>query len=91
VFENRVPRNIFEPKCYEVTGEWGKPRNGQVNDFYSSLNILVIKPRRLRWAWHVPRMGRGEMYIGFCWVSLKERNHLKDLFAHDRILKWILK
>jgi len=45
VFENKVARNIFEPKRDEVTGEWGRPHNGKLNDFYSSPNILVIKSK----------------------------------------------
>jgi len=43
VFENRVLR-IFEPKRDEVTGEWRKLHNGELNDLYPSSNILrVIK------------------------------------------------
>jgi hypothetical protein len=34
VFENRVLRGIFEPKRYEVTGEWRKLRNEELNDPY---------------------------------------------------------
>jgi hypothetical protein len=39
-----------------------------LNDLYSSHNIVrVIKSRRMRWAVHVARMGRGEAYTGFWW------------------------
>ena len=34
VFENRVPRRIFGPKRGEVTGEWRKPHNEELNDLY---------------------------------------------------------
>ena len=58
VFENRVLRRIFGPKGDELTGEWRKLHNEELNDLYSSPNIiLVIKSRRLRWAGHIARMG----------------------------------
>jgi hypothetical protein len=49
VFENRVLRRIFEPKRDEVTGEWRTLHIGELNDLYSSPNIIrVIKSRRIR-------------------------------------------
>jgi hypothetical protein len=55
---NRVLRRIFGPKRDEVTGEWRKLHNEELNDLYSSLNIVrVIKSIRMRWARHVARMG----------------------------------
>ena len=60
VFENRVLRRIFGPKRDGVTGEWRKFHNEELNDPYSSPNIvLVIKSRRMRWEGHVARMGEG--------------------------------
>jgi len=57
VFENRVLRRIFEPKWYEVTREWRKLHNEELNDLYCSPNIVrVIKYRRIRWEGHVARM-----------------------------------
>ena len=50
VFENRVLRRIFGLKREVVTG-------------YSSSNFIrVIKSRRMRWARHVARIGRGNVY-----------------------------
>jgi len=58
VFENRVLRRIFGPKRDEVTGEWRKLHNGELNNMYSSLNtVRVIESRRMRWVGHVARMG----------------------------------
>jgi len=58
VFENMVLRRIFGPRKDEVTGECRRLHNEDLNDLYSSLNILrVIKSKRVRWVGHVTRMG----------------------------------
>jgi len=47
IFENRVLRRIFGPKRDEVTREWRKLHNEDLNDLYSSPNIVqVIKSRK---------------------------------------------
>jgi hypothetical protein len=51
-------RRVFGPKRDEVTGEWRKLRNEELNDLYSLPNIeRVVKSIRMRWAGHVARMG----------------------------------
>jgi hypothetical protein len=58
VFQNRVLRKVFGPKRDEVTGEWRKLHNEEVNDLYPLPNIVrVVKSRLMRWAGHVARMG----------------------------------
>jgi hypothetical protein len=58
VFENRALMRIFGPKWDEATGEWRRLHNEELNDLYSSPNIIrVIKSRRMRWAGHVARVG----------------------------------
>jgi len=58
VFENSVLSVIFAPKSDEVTGEWIKLHNEELNDLYSQPNIVrVIKSERIRLDGHVASMG----------------------------------
>ena len=93
VFENRVLREIFGAKRDEVTREWRKLHNEELNDLYFSSNIVrVIKWRRMRWAVHVARMGRLAVHTGFCWRNLRERDHLGDPGVDGKIvLRWIFR
>jgi hypothetical protein len=62
VFEKRVLRNIFGPGRMEVTGDWRKLYNVELQDLYSSPNInsspniMIIKLKRMRWVEHVAHM-----------------------------------
>jgi len=46
VFENSVLRRIFGPKMDEVAGEWRKLHNEELDDLYSSPNIIRVKKNR---------------------------------------------
>jgi hypothetical protein len=57
-YAHRVLRRIFGSKRDEVSGEWRRLHNEELNELYSSLNIVrVIKSGRMRWVGHVARMG----------------------------------
>jgi hypothetical protein len=57
LFENRVLRRLFGPKRNEVTGEWRKLHNEELNYLYFSLNIVRMIKSRMRWAEHVAGIG----------------------------------
>ena len=58
MLENRVLRRIFGPKRDDVRGEWRRLHNEELNDLYSSTNIVrVIKSRRTKWAGHIVCIG----------------------------------
>ena len=58
VFENMVLRRILGSRRDEVTGDWRRLHNEELNDLYCSPNIVrVIQWRRMRWAGRVARMG----------------------------------
>ena len=86
VFEKRVLR-IFGLKRDEVTGEWRKLHSEELNDLYSSPNIVnKIISRRMKWAVHVTGMGRGEAYTGVWCGNVKERDHLGEPGVDGRII-----
>ena len=91
VFENIVLRRIFGPRRDEVTGEWRIWHNEELNDLYSSPNIVqVIKSRRVRWAGHWHIWVRRGGHLGSWWGNWRERDHWGDLGTDGWIiLGWI--
>ena len=91
LFENMVLRRIFGPRRDEVTGEWRRLHNEELNDLYSSPNIVrLIKSRRMRWAGHVARMGGRGGRIGSWSGNRRERDHWGDSGVDGWIiLGWI--
>ena len=91
MFENKVLRRIFGPRRDEVTGDWRKLHNDELNDLYSSPNIVrVIKWRRMRWAGQVAVWVRRGRCIGSWWGNRREGDHWGDLGVDGWIiLGWI--
>jgi len=91
VFEKRVLRRIFGSWMDEVTGEWRRLHNEELNDLFSSPNIVrVIKSRRMRWAGHVALWVRRGGCIGSWWGNRREGDHWGNLSIDGWIiLGWI--
>jgi hypothetical protein len=80
-----VLRRICGPKR-EVDGSWRKLYNDELHNLYSSPNIVrVIKSRTMRWAGHVARMGKREVFTGYWLRGPKRRDHWEDLGVGRRI------
>jgi hypothetical protein len=59
VSDLRVLRRIFRSKRDELTGEWRRLLNEELNYLYCLRNVRVIKSIRMRWAGNMARMGEG--------------------------------
>ena len=60
-----MSRRIFGPKRDDVTREWRKLHNEELNYLFSSPNIVRVTSRGMKWAGHVARMGEDNCMQGF--------------------------
>jgi len=80
VFGNMVLSRIFGTRRDEETVEWRRLHNEELNDLYSSPNIVrVIKWRRMRWTGNVARMGKETGCIDSWWGNRREGDQWGDL------------
>ena len=84
VFENMVLRRKFGPRRDEVMGEWRRLHNEELNDLYSPNIVRVIKPRRMRWAGHVVRMGEERVVYRVLVGKAEGKNQWGDLSVDGR-------
>ena len=64
----------------------------ELNDLYSSPNnVWVIKPRRMRWAGHVARIGLRSSIYSVLVGNMRERDNLGDPGVDRIILRWIIR
>ena len=77
----------------EVTGEWRKLHNEELNDLCYSPHIFwEIQSRRMRWVGHVARMGEGRGVYRILVGKPEGKNHLVDPGIDGRIiLRWIFR
>jgi len=88
-----VLRRVYGPKTDEVTGEWRKLHNEELNDLYTLPNIMrVVKSRRMRWAGHVARMGEDRVVHRVLVGKPEGKRPLGRLRLDGRIiLRWIFR
>ena len=87
MFKNMVFGRIFGPRRDVITGEWRRLHNEELNDLFSSPNIVrVIKTRRMGWAGHVTRMGEKRGVYRVLLGNRREGDHWGDLGVDGRII-----
>jgi hypothetical protein len=84
-------RGVFGPKRDELTGEWRKLYNDELNYIYSSPSIVRMIKSRCDVRSIITPVGRKESYTVFWWENLRERDHLLDPGVDGRIiLSWVI-
>jgi hypothetical protein len=78
MLKNKVLRRKFGPKIEEVTGEWRKLHNEELNDLHSSPNVRLVKSRMIKWVEHVARMGNREGAYSDLVGNLRHGDHWED-------------
>jgi hypothetical protein len=93
LFKNRVLRRISGPKRDEVTEEWRKQNNEELNDLYSTPNIIqLIRSKRMRWAGYIARMRERRVIYRVLVGKPEGKDHLGDPGLKGRIiLRWIFR
>ena len=88
-----VLRRIFGPRRDEITGEWRKLHNEELNDSYCSPDIgQVIKARRMRWAGPVTLMGERRGLYRVLVGKIEEKRPLGRKGLDGKILlRWIFR
>jgi len=85
-------RRIFGSNRDDVTGEWRKLHNEELNEWYSSLNIVwVIKLIRMRWAGHTAHMGERRGIYRVLVGKPEGKAPLGRPRHRWRILRWIFR
>ena len=93
VIENRVLGRKLGLKRDEVTGQWRKLHNGELNDAYCLQNIVRVNiSRRMIRLEHVECMGERNCVCRAWWENLRERDRLEDKGVDERlILNWMFR
>jgi hypothetical protein len=92
MFKHRVLRKIFRHKREEVPPGWRKLQNEDLHGLYCSLNsMMVITPRRKRWAGNAVHMTKRNAYKVFVGKSEGKRPLERPRCRREDIIKMDLK
>ena len=81
----------FGPQRDELRREWRKLHSEGLSDLYCSHNIVrVIKSRIMRWGGQVANRERVEVYTGFWWGNMWQRDHLGEPGVEGSIIFLVL-